>query len=72
MENSEIKTDYKIEIILEADDDSVRNGVGMLAKALYEEVFERKGERTMNIFSYSVEPIDRESDEYKFIRDMDK
>jgi len=62
--------DYKIEIIIKAEEGTVKNGIGKLAHSMYEKFYLSKG--NLKVFSYSVEPIDRETAEYKFIQDMDK
>ena len=67
-----IMQDYKIEIIIRAPVNTIKNGVGKLARELYERLYLSKGNKDTKVYSYSVEPIDRESDEYKFIQDMDK
>ena len=64
--------DYKIEIIIRAPFDTVKNGVGRLAREICDRMYLSKGNKDTKVYSYAAEPIDRESDEYKFIRDMDK
>ena len=43
-----------------------------LSREIYERMYLSKGNKDTKVYSYSVEPIDRDSDQYKFIRDMDK
>ena len=62
--------DYKVEIIIKTDENEVKNGVGKFARSMYDKFFLSKG--NLKVYSYSVEPIDREKAEYKFIKDMDK
>jgi len=64
--------DYKLELIIRAPENAVKNGVSKLARELYERLILGKGNESTRVYSYALEPIDRESDEYKFIRDMDK
>ena len=64
--------DYKIEIIIRAPENAVKNGVSKLVRELYERLILSKGNKKTTVYSYALEPIDRDSDEYKFIRDMDK
>ena len=63
---------YKIEIIIKAPFDSVKSGVVRLARELYDRLILGKGNKETKVYSYAIESIDCESDEYKFIRDMDK
>ena len=64
--------EYKIEIIIKTSEDVVKNGWGRFARELYDKCYLSKGNKDTKVYSYSVEPIDRDSDQYKFIRDMDK
>jgi hypothetical protein len=73
MENMEKNMEYyKVEILLKTPEEAVKNGVARLSREIYEKLYLSKGNKDTKVYSYSVEPIDRDSDQYKFIRDMDK
>jgi len=63
--------DYKVEIIINSEEPKdITSGIGRFARVLYETFFLSKGKA--KLYTFSVEPIDREKAEYKFIKDMDK
>ena len=73
MENMEKNMEYyKVEILIKTPEEAVKNGVARLSREIYERMYLSKGNKDTKVYSYSVEPIDRDSDQYKFIRDMDK
>jgi hypothetical protein len=64
---------YKIEILIRAPEEAVKNGAGRLAREIYNKTYLSKGNKDTKVYSYSVEPIDLlDNDQYKFIQDMDK
>ena len=73
MENMEKNMEYyKVEILIKTPEVAVKNGVARQSREIYERMYLSKGNKDTKVYSYSVEPIDRDSDQYKFIRDMDK
>jgi len=73
MENMEKNMEYyKVEILIKTPEVAIKNGVARLSREIYERMYLSKGNKDTKVYSYSVEPIDRDSDQYNFIRDMDK